>query len=128
MENSSTMTSEHEMYKKEPPAKQENTISTISLDPPSKIPNVTPIGVNTPNKQIMVVTNLFSSGKVFAILIPRDIPAAPLCITMASAKISTFFISLFSPRASPSKMACVPRPTSKTKGVKLLRQLGFFIG
>jgi len=90
IENSSTITSEHAMYKNDPAARHENTISVISLDYCSINPRMTPTGVKRANIIIIVVTNLCSSGNVLAILIPRDIPAAPLWRIIANANISTF--------------------------------------
>jgi hypothetical protein len=51
--------------------------------------------------------------------IPRDIPAAPLCKTIARAKMRTSLVSPEIPTARPSKIECVPRPINRTKGVML---------
>ena len=106
IENSSTITSEQAIYTKEPPAKQAHTSSIMSE--PSylrAIPNRTPNGVKIANRQIIPVTNLSSPGKAWAMDIPKAIPAAPLCMTIANAKSKTSLASPEILRASPSKTA-----------------------
>ena len=82
-ENSSMMTSEQAIYRNVPPARQLKTISTISLLSCKIIPIITPIGVNKENINSNEKIKLFLFGNTFAIEIPRDIPAAPLCKTIA---------------------------------------------
>jgi hypothetical protein len=79
-ENSSTITSEHEIYTNVPAAIQENIISGSSLFVSDwRIhPIMTPTGVNTAKTKIMAKINLSYPGKVFDKLMPRDIAAAPL--------------------------------------------------
>ena len=63
---------------KVPAARQEKTISIISLDAERIQPITTPTGVKRANITKRAVTNFGSSGNVLYILIPRDIAAAPL--------------------------------------------------
>jgi hypothetical protein len=53
------------------------------------IPIITPIGVNNENMNNNEKMKLFLLGKTFAIEMPRDIPAAPLCIMIAKHKSYT---------------------------------------
>lgn len=122
-ENSSTMISEIEMYKKVPAQRLEKIVSHMSSSCPANIPKVTPTGEKSENMIIMRVTNLFSSWKVLSMLIPRHIDSAPLCMAIAMAKTSAFSVSFITPRAIPSRIEWTPRPISRTNGVKLK---GFF--
>lgn len=88
-ENSSMITSEQAIYRNVPPARQLKTISTISLLSYNIIPNITPIGVNKENINNNENIKLFLFGNTFAIEIPRDMPAAPLCNTIAKHKSYT---------------------------------------
>ena len=77
------MTSEHEMYRNDPAARHEHKTS-ITLDPDSKRqPRMTPTGVKDENtsNSFKMKESLF--GNVLARLIPREIAAAPLCMTIA---------------------------------------------
>lgn len=126
IENSSTMTSEQAMYTKDPPAKQAHTSSIMSeLVAFKAMPRRTPTGVKTANKQIIPITKFYSSGKVWAIEMPSDMPAAPLCMMMATAKMRTSDALPEMPRARPSKIAWVPNPINSTKGVILDTHDGF---
>ena len=59
IENSSTITSEQEMYRKVPAAKQENIISTNSFESLSRPhPIATPAGVKMANVVSIVIMNL----------------------------------------------------------------------
>ena len=83
MENSSTMTSEHAIYTKVPPAREEKIMSVSSDDPDTPIPIEIPRGVakaKIPKSRYMVQ---ISSLKFLLMLIPRDIAAAHLCKLIA---------------------------------------------
>ena len=86
---------------------------------------MTPNGVKIAKSKIIAVTKFYSSGKVLAMEIPSDIPAAPLCIAIATAnkKTSAGFYEI--PSASPSKTECVPKPINKINGVIFSRHDGF---
>ena len=61
--------------------------------------------------------SLLLLGKVFAMLIPRDIPAAPLCMNIAIINGYMSLSLLVIPTAKPSKIACTPSAIIRTKGV-----------
>ena len=69
---------------------------------------------------------LFLLGKTFAIEIPRDMPAAPLCIMIAKHKSYTQLMSYEIPTAIPSKTACAPSPIIKINGVIFSKQVDYF--
>jgi hypothetical protein len=118
------ITSEQAIYRKVPPAKQLKTISIIGLLEFCKIiPIITPIGVNNENINKSEKMKLFLFGNTFAIEIPKDMPAAPLCIMIAKHKSYTWFISLEMPTAIPSNIACAPSPIINIKGVILSKQV-----
>lgn len=128
IENSSTITSEQAMYKKLPAAKQAKISSIMSLSVLLRsMPKPTPIGVKIAKRQIMPVTKFLSSGKVLAIEIPRAIPAAPLCKTIAVANKRTSYDLSESPNANPSNIAWVPSPMSRINGVMFAIHPGFCI-
>ena len=87
---------------KVPAARQLNIISVIGEPPPTAQPIMTPIGVKIANKKRRNRTWLSRSGKAFAIEVPKDIPAAPLCMTIASVNIATLSIYFPMPTAIPS--------------------------
>jgi len=93
------------MYRKEPAAKQAQPSSIMSFEFYKIIPSITPIGVNTANRIIIFSEKFFSSGKVLPMDIPNDMPAAPLCNQIATAKKRVELKSPVNPRASPSNIA-----------------------
>lgn len=103
IENSSTITSEHEMYKKVPPARLVNTTSTIAGAFPSKIPKVTPRGVANENMKISQKMILKLFGNDLPIDIDKDIPSAHLCNKIAIIKSTALDKFGSRPKANPSK-------------------------
>lgn len=118
-ENSSTMTSEHAMYMKVPAAKQLKMTSSSGELVETAQPTSTPIGVKMEKRNRSKRTWLSLSGKALAMEVPRAIPAAPLCNTMAIVSNKTDSISFLIPRAMPSNSEWTPRPMSRTYGVKV---------
>jgi len=77
----------------------------------------TPNGVKHANRKSKVAEKRSYPGNALFILIPKDIPAAPLWRTIAMAYIMTLSKSLSIPRESPSKTECTPKPIIKINGV-----------
>jgi hypothetical protein len=93
-ENSSVITSEHDIYKKVPPASEVKTITTISEECYRANPSETPIGVAKANINRSHTTRdtLFLKALYKAIL--NDIASAYLCNIIAIIKsIATYGLS-----------------------------------
>jgi hypothetical protein len=90
------------------------------------IPKITPIGVNSENMNNSEKMKLFLFGNTLAIEIPRDIPAAPLCIIIAKHKSYTWLMSFEMPTAIPSNIACAPSPIINIKGVIFSKHDDYF--
>ena len=96
------MTSEHDMYRKVPAAMQVNANSVMSDWFYITQPRITPIGVNKANNVMNFMTKASFPGNVLPMDIPKDIPAAHLCNTMAAANMNVLLKSSDNPRARPS--------------------------
>ena len=105
------------MYMKVPPAKELNTTSVSVLVPCKRSPRTIPIGVAAANTTRRKMPFRFSpsSTNYLVIELPRDIAAASLWqmrpIMMFSAAVSL----LVSPKAIPSKMACMESAKTRTR-------------
>jgi len=124
-ENSSTITSEQDMYKNVPPAKLVNVILT-SGDAVDRIsPKAIPNGVAHENMNISQNMKFNFPGNALVNEILSDIASANLWRKIASIKsYADWFIK--SPRAIPSKIEWKLNASIKTKGVKLQLHLPFF--
>lgn len=119
IENSSTMTSVHAIYTKDPAAMEEKMTSTSSPAPLARMPMIIPRGdahakVNRSQRTILKLL-----GKVFTREMPRADEAAPLWIAMAMIIETVDVRFCYNPRASPSKTACTESAIIRMKGVML---------
>jgi hypothetical protein len=92
------------------------------------MPMKIPIGEDIAKQKIRSFISRSFPGKVLSRLMPRDIPAIPLCTAIAINIPIVFPKVVQRPRASPSKKECTERAIMIMNGVVFRLQHFFFSG
>jgi hypothetical protein len=104
-ENSSTIISALEIYKKVPQAIAMKIPGRIPEDPANIHPIAIPIGLADPNIKIIEYECFFSTFPL-ANEMPKVSASAHLCIKIAIVKLKVSFSVGYTPIAKPSKIPC----------------------